>query len=238
MENLTEKIDRYLSGGMSKDEFNSFEAEIAVNEELKSEVQLQKKTGDLLEAAAWVETKNKVEALSRKSTKTISIRPLLKIASVFIILLGSSYFFMHQSYSDSKLYAAYATPHPDNLTVMGDEKSELTGAMELYNEGNYTEADKLFLTLSKDAELKDELLVYRLTCLLETNKPTQAIELIQSVEENKMNSTIKWQLILAHLANGSTDNLSDLIENFRKDNNGYQETKSKELLQDLNSFWR
>ncbi|MCH2230766.1 MAG: hypothetical protein MK105_10515 [Crocinitomicaceae bacterium] len=238
MENLTEKIDLYLTGGMTKFEAESFEAEMAESEELKSEVALQAKTYAMLESAAWVKTKSKVEALNRKSSKTLFMRPLLKIASVAIVLLGSSYFFIHQSYSDSNLYAAYATPHPDNLTVMGDDNNELSEAMEYYNEGNYNEADKLFVALSNDEELKDELLVYRFTCLLETNQPQRVIDLIQKMEESKLNSTIQWQLILAHLANGSTDNLTDLIEDFRTSNNGYKEVSSKELLEDLRSFWR
>lgn len=238
MEELTAKIDRYLSGEMPLNEKESFENEMSSDVNLKKAVDLQMKTGALLEKAAWIETKSKVSKLNNKNNKTIQLRPLLKIASVFIVLLGSSYFFIANQYSDSSLYNAYSTTYPDYLTSMGDSDDDLKQAMKYYNSGEFQEAIKLFNKLSYDSDLSNDVIIYKITCLVELGRADEAIELGDSLAKEQLSSPVQWELILAHLADGSSEGLIEKIELFRKESNGYQESKSKELLEDLNSIWR
>lgn len=239
MEDLTMQIDRFLNGEMTDEEKCNFEKKIAEDESLRKEVDLQLKTGALLETAAWIETKNKVEALNVRKTKLISLKPLLKIASIAILLLGSTYFFMHSNYSDKSLYQKYASPYPDYLTVMGEGTDELNKAMNLYKEEKYAEAEVLFKNISKkDSSNFDKVLLYRLTCLIETGRSNEAIFLVEKNRPDAYTPSIEWQLILAYLADGRSDDLVDFLTTFRKNNNGYQDKKAEELLNDLNSFWR
>ena len=66
MEERTARIDAYLSDSMSSEERKDFEQQLETDPELKKEVELQKKTFALLEAAAFIETKEKfVQSINR-----------------------------------------------------------------------------------------------------------------------------------------------------------------------------
>lgn len=239
MEELTNEIDRYLSEEMSPSELETFKKRLESDESLRGEVNLQRKTFRLLEAAAWVETKNKVARLNKKSSKTITMVTLSKIAAVLVIGLITSYIIVHRSYSDQNLYASYHQPYPDRLTTMGNS-TRLSLVMASYNKQHYALAQKQFSVLRND-EVGDEklLVLYEAVCFNELKNYSQTIQLLETYKStNSSTSAIDWELILSYVAVGNDTKAKKLLKDFLKNDEGYKISEAKELLDNLNSFWR
>ena len=241
MEELTAKIDRYLSGLMSEKEKQAFELDLSKDEALQTEVALQKKTMALLERGAYLDLKEKVATINKSSSSSNTLKPLLRIAAIIVVLLIPAYFYLNSTYSDESLYAAYSEPYPDRITHMGENGDEmLMTAMEHYNKEEYQEAAPLFKTIRAGGNTVEELTIYEAISLMNTDHASEAIELLENALQNKPDNQaiFEWQLVLAYLANDEGEKAIPLLETFLTHNNGYQQEKAESLLDDLSSFWR
>ncbi|MFT5822549.1 MAG: hypothetical protein ACI8ZM_003805 [Crocinitomix sp.] len=241
MEDLTTKIDRYLTDEMSEKEKQHFELELENNVLLKEELNLQKKTMALLERAAQIDLKEKVAAINQKTPAKFWIKPLMRVAAILIILLIPSYFYLSSKYSDANLYASYSAPYPDRITHMGEaEDVQLNSAMEHYNKEEYSEALVLFENLRKTTPANEDIILYQAVSLMHTDEADKAINLLkETLSASPKNATaFQWQLILAYLANNEGEKAISILTDFLKDNQGYQQENAKALLSDLESFWR
>ena len=238
MEESTSKIDQYLSGEMSSADKKLFEAEMNSNESLKEEVLLQIKVVAMLDESAWIETKGKVAELNKKKRGSSPAIQLLKIAAILVIVLLPTYYIIHRQYSDQNLYASCNTKYPDHITTMGSSDDEVISAMSLYNNEKYDEAAKAFIELRLAGD--STLIIYEAISLTQNGESSAAIGLLESYikTEPENISTYQWQLVLSYLANNQGDEAHKLLQEFVKNNDGYQTERGIELLDDLNSFWR
>lgn len=240
MEELTAKIDRFLSDKMTSEEKSAFLLEVEQNAELRQEIELQKKTTELLEAGSFIALKEKVGSLNKKESNLVGIKPLLRIAAMLVILLIPTYFFISSRYSDTNLFMAYAEPYPDRITNMGEQTDEvLVEAMNLYNEEKYKDAAEVFKSIrSKDVK-NEQITLYEAVSLTQSGQSKEAIVLLNETLLSGPDNIVafEWQLILAYLANDEGDKAKDLLDLFLKHNNGYQQENAESLLADLNSFW-
>lgn len=241
MEERTVKIDAYLSDSMSSEEKKAFEQELETDAELKQEVELQRKTFALLEAAAYIETKDKIRAMNqRKSSGSIG-GTLLKVAAVLLVLLIPTYFILNNQYNDQNLFADYAEPYPDRITTMGvSDQDYVTEAMSAYNKEKYSEAAILFKKARLDGTEYDLLVLYEAVSLTNSDQAKKAVELLEIEMKNESSNfvALEWQLILSLLANDQGDEAEEQLEKFLKHNDGYQQEKAEALQKDLNRFWR
>lgn len=241
MEERTTKIDAYLSDSMTSEERKSFEQELETNADLKKEVELQRKTFALLEAAAFIETKDKIRALNQQKSSGSIGGTLLKVAAVLLILLIPTYFILNNQFSDENLYADYAEPYPDRITTMGtSEDDQISKAMSFYNKKDYMQAAQLFSAIRINGTTNENIILYEAVSLTYSDQAQRAVILLSSAVKNepKNQTSLDWQLILSLLANNEGDKAKKNLEEFLKRNEGYQQEKAEALLKDLNRIWR
>lgn len=238
MEELTGRIDLYLKNQLSKEERSKFEEQMKKDDSLREEVRLQQKMIELLEADAWLKTKEKIEGLNRPKRNSNII--FLRVAAVFIGIVLCSYFILNRQYSDAVLYSDYATPYPDRITTMGGVSPDVKNAMELYNTQSYKAAAVVFEKLRLGREGNEELFLYEVIALTESEQVTKAILLLEDYSEFSENliEAFAWQKIMVHLANNDGETARKLLEEYLKKGSQYQRQKAEELEEDLNSFWR
>jgi hypothetical protein len=227
---------------MSPDERKTFELELEKNPELKKEVDLQKKTFALLEAAAYIETKHKIRALNQKrSTASTLGGNLMKVAAVLLVLLIPTYFILNNQFNDEHLFADYSEPYPDRITTMGaSDESELSEAMSAYNKEEYSKAATLFKSIRIDGTENENIILYEAVSLTYSDQTQEAIALLEVSIKNESSNyvSLEWQLILSLLANDQGKKANKVLTNFLMHNNGYQQEKAKSLQKDLNRIWR
>ena len=242
MEERTAQIDAYLSDSMTSEEKKAFELALENDSELKKDFILQKKTFALLEAAAFIETKNKIHAINQqKSSGTSIVSTLLKVAAVLLVLVIPTYFILNNQFNDEHLFADYSEPYPDRITTMGSsDASKLTEAMSAYNKEEYSTAAKLFKSIRLDGAENDNTVLYEAVSLTYSNQAEKAIDLLSETMKGKPTNLIslEWQMVLSLLANNQGDDAKNLLVKFLAHNNGYQQDKAESLLNDLNRIWR
>lgn len=242
MEERTARIDAYLSDSMTSEDRSAFEKELDINEELRKEVALQRKTFSLLEAAAYIETKNKVSALNQQKSSGNSIGgTLLKVAAVLLVLIIPTYFILNNQYNDAHLFAEYSEPYPDRITTMGSSEDEaLTKAMNAYNKEEYAEAAKLFHAIRLKGTTNENILLYEAVSLTYSGQAEKAINLLSEARKTvpSNQTSLDWQLILSLLANNEGEKAKEKLAEFLQHNDGYQQEKAEALHKDLNRIWR
>lgn len=242
MEERTARIDAYLSDSMTSEERFAFEEEMKVNEELRNDVALQRKTFALLEAAAFIDTKNKVMAINQQKSSSGSIGgTLLKVAAVLLVLLIPTYFILNNQYNDAHLFAEYSEPYPDRITTMGTSENEaLNKAMNAYNKQDYATAAQLFKAIRLKGTNNENVLLYETVSLTYSDQAKEAIVLLSDSKKNEPKNRIAldWQLILALLADNQGERANERLTEFLQHNNGYQQEKAEALQKDLNRIWR
>lgn len=241
MEERTAQIDAYLSDSMSSEEKKAFEQELENDLELKEEVQLQKKTFALLEAAAYIETKDKIRALNQKKSSGSLGGTLLKVAAVLLVLIIPTYFILNNQFNDEHLFADYSEPYPDRLSTMGvSDQDHVKQAMSAYNREEYSKAAKLFKIVRSDGTNYYLLDLYEAVSLTYSDRAEEAIKLLEAEMKNETvnANSLEWQLILSYLANDQGDKASTQLKKFLKHNEGYQQEKAEALQKDLNRIWR
>ncbi|MDG1333878.1 MAG: hypothetical protein P8P74_16190 [Crocinitomicaceae bacterium] len=241
MDERTAKIDAYLSDSMSSEEKKAFEQQLETDVELKTEVELQRKTFALLEAAAYIETKDKIHAMNEKKSGGSFGGTLLKVAAVLLVLIVPSYFILNNQFNDQHLFADYSEPYPDRVTTMGvSDQDYVTEAMSAYNKEKYDEAAKLLKKARLSGTEYDLLVLYEAVSLTNSDQAKKAIELLEIEMKNESSNfvSLEWQLILSLLANDQGDEAEAQLEKFLKHNDGYQQEKAEALQKDLNRIWR
>lgn len=241
-EQRTAQIDAYLTDSMSSEEKKAFELALENDPELKAEFDLQKKTTALLEAAAFIDTKNKISAISQQKSFGSTVGgKLLKVAAVLLVLMIPTYFILNNQFNDEHLYANYAEPYPDRITTMGSsDQTILTKAMSAYNNKEYASAAKLFTKIRLDGTENENIILYEAVSLTYSKQAKKAIDILETalIEEPSNSVSLEWQLILSLLANDQGENAKEVLDKFLDHNNGYQQEKAKALQTDLNRIWR
>lgn len=242
MEERTARIDAYLSDSMTSDERLAFEEEMNTDEALRNDVALQRKTFALLEAAAYINTKEKVMALNRQKSSGGSIGgTLLKVAAVLLALLIPTYFILHNQYNDAHLFAEYSEPYPDRITTMGtSEDQAMSEAMNAYNKQDYATAAKRFNAIRLKGTNNENVLLYEAVSLTYSDQAKEAIALLSERKKNEPSNRIAldWQLILSLLADNQGEKAKEELTHFLEHNKGYQQEKAEALQKDLNRIWR
>ncbi len=242
MEERTAQIDAYLSDAMTSEEKKTFELALKNDHELRKDVDLQKKTFALLEAAAFIATKDKIRKINQqKSAKSSIGGTLLKVAAVLLILVIPTYFVLNNQFNDEHLFADYSEPYPDRITTMGSSNdTKLTEAMSAYNKKEYTSAAKLFKSIRLNGTENASIVLYEAVSLTYSDQAKKAVDLLEVAMNPKPAnlSSLKWQMILSLLANDQGEEAKIVLAKFLAHNNGYQQEKAEDLQKDLTRIWR
>ena len=117
-----------------------------------------------------------------------------------------------------KLFETYYTPleYDNQLMSRGEEtiSSDLTYAMEAYQNKDYVTALQKFNTIS---QVDENYLIYKAICLLEADKTKDAIALLEELvgngEGTEYYQQACWYLALAYLRNHEDEKVVDFLYN-------------------------
>ncbi len=152
-------IERYNAGEMSDTEIQWFRKELQGNDKLRDEVNLRKRTDEILKRQNVMALRSKLSAIEnqrkevsepvKNSKKTALIRYAAIISG--IILIGSITLYSGKNLNSEKImkryYKVYEPPTSQRSALAGTD-AEFTLALEFYNTHDYQNAAILF---SQDA---------------------------------------------------------------------------------------
>jgi len=242
--NEISSIEAYLRGGLSKDEQDAFDAQLATDEAMQSEVAAYrqiftgfeglKEEAFAKDVAQWVEeAKAKSDVGGEDNIRPIQtgakVRPMwqrLAVAASIALLLGfGATWWGSGQYSNSALSEnAYVAPLSSG--TMGENQqlketeTQFENAHQLFQSGKYEEAAKSFdsfiVKLEGSPFLFDEL--------------TQDFYL----------DNAKWTSLLSKFASGKIEdeNMKGELEKIAADPMSEYSDKAERMLEDMGSFWR
>ena len=174
---------------------------------------------------------NDIAALKRfmaKRQQKSKVRKLVmsitSIAAIIVIV------FSFNIYQDNrrmdKLFETYYTPleYDSQLMSRGEEtiSSDLTYAMEAYQNKDYVTALQKFNTIS---QVDENYLIYKAICLLEADKTKDAIALLEELvgngEGTEYYQQACWYLALAYLCNHEDEKIVGFLDNINVNNSDW-----------------
>ena len=165
--------------------------------------------------------------MAKRQQKSKVRKLVMSISSIAAII---AIVFSLNIYQDNrrmdKAFETYYTPleYDSQLMSRGEEtiSPELTSAMEAYQNKDYATALQRFNAMS---QVDENYLIYKVICLLETDKTKDAISLLEELvgngEGTEYYQQACWYLALAYLRNHEDDNAIELLNTFDKSYSNY-----------------
>ena len=157
--------------------------------------------------------------MAKRQQKSKVRKLVMSITSIAAII---AIVFSFNIYQDNrrmdKLFETYYTPleYDNQLMSRGEEtiSSDLTYAMEAYQNKDYVTALQKFNTIS---QVDENYLIYKAICLLEADKTKDAIALLEELvgngEGTEYYQQACWYLALAYLRNHEDEKVVDFLYN-------------------------
>ncbi len=218
---LFEKIESYLENKLSGEEVTAFENEIAIDQELQSEVVKHKELHSTLSDSDTLNFKQKLIKISREvkeeqsSSKRFPFSSSFKIVAAVIVLLGVSALLWNASVANDRiqdLYAVHYTPYPVEDITRGESDPMLHDSMQSYRQEEYTEVVSI---LENNIALvnQKELQLYFGNSYLNTNQVENAIVQFENIsKKSRYYEASRWYLSLAYLKSKNTKKTTAILE--------------------------
>jgi len=213
---LAQIVDRYLQGEMEENERVVFEKRLTEDEEVRTEVELQKLIikGIRKEQLKLIIQKEEEAIKEEKITKTKLIRKWISIGSLAIAASLSGFFYLGYLNNCSNLADRYYVAY--------------TNIYELPSRGGEslhpTQADSLFFDALKQLEKGHNRRAAKQLATLQNEQ----IELHAATE-----NAVKWYLSLAYLKSGKKEKARLLLRQISKTNTAEFNTEASLLLKEL-----
>lgn len=261
--NKQQMIEDYLSGRLSKEDYNAFKKELFENHSLAEEVNINRNLFALYNTDSWEEIsvlnedgenyknyllsndaqniKNAINnaqgTYKRQAIFPIKLYKWYGAAASVVLLIAFSYIFTSNQNSPENLYADFSNlSELPSLTQRSDADKLLSDAEELFLNKEYLGAVRsLELHNEKYNSSSSNTLLYRGMCYLELNDYSKAEELFNSLKNGKSldNKKAYWYLALTFLKQNKTKETKRTLQ-IIVENSYYNHNKAKELLAILN----
>jgi tetratricopeptide (TPR) repeat protein len=219
-------IERYNAGEMSESEKQWFLKELEGNEKLRNEVNLRKRTDEILKNQNVMSLRNKLSEIENRrkevkkpvkdSKKTVFIR----YAAVFagLILIGSIAMFSGKNLNSEKImkhyYKIYEPPTSQRSAESGTN-ADFTLALEFYNTHDYEKAAVLFNKVLENKPNDMQTVLLKGVSNFEEKKYPEAKQSFVKVIDDKDNLYIdqaQWYLALCYLNTYETEKAKQLFK--------------------------
>lgn len=201
--NQQELIEKYFSNRLTSDEFKQLEQVLNNDSQLRAEFYNELEIKQSIAREKHDTLKSRFQELDNKTKKKISwFRYAAAVA--FLIAVGSIIYSVQPNYQNLYTENFEVYPNVINPTTRSETEQETNeaAAFDLYEDGNYSEAAKIF-NKAYEKEPKDYLLFYEGMSLLAQSETEEGIHILQSYEweKNKSDFTAaaNWYLGLAFL---------------------------------------
>jgi len=239
-------IERYNAGEMSESEKQWFLKELEGNEKLRNEVNLRKRTDEILKNQNVMSLRNKLSEIENRrkevknpvkdSTKTVFIR----YAAVFagLILIGSIAMFSGKNLNSEKImkhyYKIYEPPTSQRSAESGTN-ADFNLALEFYNTHDYEKAAVLFNKVLENKPNDMQTVLLKGVANFEEKKYPEAKQSFVKVIDDKDNLYIdqaQWYLALCYLNTYETEKAKQLFKIIVK-GDGIYKSDAKKIIRGL-----
>jgi tetratricopeptide (TPR) repeat protein len=202
-----EELEAYLLGTMEAAQRNRFEQKLAMDPELRQELELERENILAVEMAGVERTLRSLRAEQGGSSMSASRwAPWLKYAAAAALLLGGLAWWLARPPLEQRMFAQYYQPDPGlpvPMSVTNDP--EFQDAMVAYKLEEYPEAVAKWNALLGADPGNDTLRYYIASAQLAQGRPAEAIPLFRQViadTTSAFHGKARWFLYLAYLQMG------------------------------------
>jgi tetratricopeptide (TPR) repeat protein len=234
-------IERYNAGEMSDTEKQWFRKEFEGNEKLRNEINLRKRTDEILMNRNVMSLRNKLSNI--ESQRNAATKPLkstkksayIKYAAVIaaLVLIGSITLFSGKNLDNEKIMKRYHKSYEPPTTLRSAQSvtdADFTLALEYYNTHDYERAAVLFnkVLATRPNDMQTELL--KGVANFEEKKFPEAKQSFGKVIDDKNNLYIdqaQWYLALCYVNTNEKEKARQLFKQIGKEDGIYQKMRKK-----------
>lgn len=211
-------IERYLDSAMEPTEKAWFEKELAGNAKLREELNLRRKTNEILLNSDLLNLRSKLTAISaehsRKSSKHVQHKVLKYAAMIAILVMtGSAVYFPNRKLSNEELFNEYFAIAPvatESVSRSAEAypENDFMLAVDNYRNGDYESAIDHFMQYTLSNHGDPELYMMIGNSYAEMEKYKEAGSNYRKVIDHNNNLYIEdanWLLGLCYLKTGDND---------------------------------
>ena len=238
-------IERYNAGEMSEAEKQWFRKELNGNEKLRDEVNLRKRTDEVLKDQDIISLRNKLSKIEKRRETNVQVgkskKPAsLKYAAVIagVVLIGSIALFSRKNLSSdeimSRYYKAYE-PLTSQRSVQSEADEDFTQAIEFYDTHDYKNAAVYFSKVVKKEPKDMYSTLLNGIANFENNKYPEAKLSLGKVIDNNSNYYIdqaQWFLAMCYIKTDEKEKAIQLLENIKKEGGVYRNA-AKKIIRNL-----
>ena len=239
-------IERYNAGEMSDAEKQWFRKELDGNEKLRNEVNLRKRTDEVLKNHDIISLRNKLTSIENnrrevnKPVKKSKKPAYLKYAAVIagLVLIGVLTMFSGKKLSSEEImnryYKVYEPP-TSQRSVQSETDADFTLALEFYNTRDYEKAAILFNKVLKRKPNDMQTVLLTGVANFEDKKYPEAKLSFYRVIDNKENLYIdqaQWYLALCYLNTDEKAKALQLLKTIGKEG-GIFKNEAKKIIRGL-----
>jgi len=234
-------IERYNANEMSDTEKQWFLRELEGNEKLRNEVNLRKRTDEILSNQNVMSLRSKLSEIEKRrkevsapvknSRKPVYIRYAAVIAA--LVLIGSIILFPGKKLSNEEIvknyYKAYQPP-TSQRSAQSATDADFTLALEFYNIHDYDKAAVLFNKVLENKPNDMQTVLLKGVANFEEKRYPEAKQSFGKVIDDKDNLYIdhaQWYLALCYLNTNETGKAKQLFKLIGKENGIYRNDANK-----------
>jgi len=239
-------IERYNAGEMSDAEKEWFLKELEGNENLRNEVDLRKRTDEVLKNQKVMSLRNKLSEIEKQrsevkspvhaSKKTVYVR----YAAVFtgLVLIGTLVFLPGKSLTNEdilKQYYRVYEPPTAQRSASSSTDANFSLALEFYNAHDYDKAEALFSKVLENKPGDMQTVLLKGVTNFEEKKYPEAKQSFGRVIDDKNNLYIdqaEWYLALCYLNTNERDKAKELFRAISNESGIFQ-ADAKKIIRGL-----
>jgi len=239
-------IERYNAGEMSDTEKEWFLKELEGNEDLRNEVDLRKRTDEVLKNQKVMSLRNKLAEIEKQrselkspahtSRKTVYVR----YAAVFagLLIIGTLAFLPGKNLTNEdimKQYYKIYEPPTSQRSASSSTDADFSLALEFYNAHDYDKAEALFTKVLESKPNDMQTVLLKGVTNFEEKKYPEAKRSFGRVIDDKNNLYIdqaEWYLALCYLNTNERDKAKELFSAISKESGIFQ-ADAKKIIKGL-----
>jgi len=212
-----DKIDRYATGQMTDAERKAFDADIAVNPDLKQAFDLYLIGNEVIEEGVSTSLRQQLDAWAAEDSATLAgtpTKPRAKLVSMkgfavrwavaaSLLLAVFALFQVRGAYTDAALFSDnYETPAPSSLRAGVADDSPLEKGFTAFKTESFEAAASFFQSIPVESERYAEAQYWLGHTSLRMKENTKAITAFKNAAQSqdlKIKEKAEWNLVLAYL---------------------------------------